>query len=173
MAYEISKTGICIPKDDSTLAVFKNIQKELNRFLDAEKKTLLTCDGKLGKQTLAALNGVVSKFPIIKMIAGGNVTSCATIADNPSAFYNGLQHLANESKLAVVACPGGIIRKILSPEPTVSPSGVVSYDAGGGGCNIAGIPCWYIALAAAGGGYYYFYKTEGGKKKRKSLFGGR
>lgn len=168
-SYTISSKGVCVPNNDITLFVFKNVQKEANRFLDAQKKPLLTCDGKLGSKTLAAINSVKSMFPTSGVL-GADIPSCSKVADNAAAYYNDLSNVANQNKLMVVPCPTGIIRSITNPQPKVEPGGAVVYPSVATS-GLGGVPYWLIALIG-GGSYYYFYQTKSGKKQLKSFRGG-
>jgi len=168
--YTISSKGSCIPKNSKVLFVFQSVQKEANRFLDAQSKPLLICDGKLGSKTLAAINSVKNTFPTSGAL-GVHVSSCTKVADNPATYYNSLNSIANQNRLAIVECPPrSIIQKITEPEPRVQPDGTVIYP-GVATAGLGGVPYWLIALIG-GGSYYYFYKTKGGKKTLKSLTGG-
>lgn len=158
-AYTVSK-GVCVPTHDTVLFVFKEIQREVNRFLDAANVDLLTVDGKLGPATIAGVNLAVKGTSL------PGVTSCTQIADAPSTYYNGLKAMADAKKLAIVMDPLSIFRTVSNPQPKVDPSGNVSYPSSG----LFGIPLWYLALVGVGGGYYYFYKTKSGIKRRKGYF---
>jgi hypothetical protein len=143
------------------LFVFKEIQREVNRFLDAANVSLLTVDGKIGQKTVDGIN-LATKGTILS-----GVTNCKQVADSPSTYYNGLKAMADARNLAIVMDPLSIFRTISDPQPEVNlTSGEVKYPSSG----VFGIPLWYLALAGIGGGYYYFYKTEGGIKRRKGYF---
>lgn len=160
----IVKNGVCIPKDKATLLVYKAVQNEANRFQAAAKKKLLVCDGKIGKNTMAAVNAVASMFPVTGVL-GRAATTCSHIADQALAYGGALRGVADQNKLAIVPCPEGIVQRITRPLPKVNAvTGEVTYPGGPGG-----IPWWVYALAAGGGGYYYFTQTESGKKQWKSL----
>jgi hypothetical protein len=152
MNYTISSGGTCVPRDKTTLFTFKLVQNEANRFLDALNKSLLACDGKLGKNTLAAVNGVGSRYPTTGLL-GKTTTSCREIADNPGGYAVALKTLADQNKLAMPACPKGIIQKITHPEPVVQIDGSVTYDSPAT-AGVGGIPYWAIALVGVGGLYY-------------------
>jgi hypothetical protein len=158
------KNGVCIPKDKITLLAYKGVQNEANRFQAEAKKKLLVCDGKIGKNTLAAVNAVASMFPVTGIL-GQPATSCRHIADQALPYGGALRAKADQQKLPIVPCPEGIVQRITRPLPKVDAlTGEVTYPGGPGG-----IPWWVYALAAGGGGYYYFTQTKSGKKQWQSL----
>ncbi len=163
--YKLSSKGSCVPVNKVAFFVYKNIQKEINRFLDKANKTLLTCDGKIGEKTLVAINRVKSMYPTTGVL-GTTISSCTKVAENPASYYLALSTIANQNNLNVVACPDSIIRRILSPSPKINPDGDLAYP-NWKTAGVGGIPFWAMLLLG-GGSYYYLY--GGGKKKtRKSL----
>lgn len=168
-SYKISSSGVCTPSNSIALTVFKNIQREVNRFLDEADKTLLTIDGKIGQKTLDGINLVHTMFPTSGLL-GGTATKCSQVADDPAGYYNALKAIADANELAIVMDPVSIVRTITNPQPRVDPSGSVSYPAPIATAGIGGVPYWLIAVV--GGSYVYFFQTKSGKKQLKSLRGG-
>jgi len=150
----IIKNGVCIPKDKIALLAYKAVQNEVNRFQAKAGKKLLVCDGKIGKNTMDAVNAVASMFPVTGVL-GRPATSCKHIADQALPYMSALQNVANQNKLPVPPCPKGIIQKITRPLPKVdNVTGEVSYPPSAS-MDIMGVPLWIIALFGAGGYYYY------------------
>jgi hypothetical protein len=166
MNYSINSRGTCIPKDKTTLLMFKAVQNEANRFQGAAGKKLLVCDGKIGKYTVAAVNGVKNMFPVTGSL-GTVVTSCSQIANSSVVFANNMKEVADMNGLDIVACPDGFLQQITRPEPEVDSSGRVTYPSMAT-TGVGGVPLWILALTGAGG-YYYFKKTKSGKKQWKAL----
>jgi hypothetical protein len=169
--YSVSSKGTCTPISLSALIAFKLIQKEANRFQDAAGKKLLACDGKIGSNTVAAINGVATMFPTSGVL-GKPVTSCRQVADSSTVYVGAMKGIADQNKLAMPACPKGIIQSITNPEPVVDEvAGTVVYPGIFTATGPGGLPLWLIALMGVGG-VYYFKSTKGGRKQWKSLTGG-
>lgn len=144
-------SGVCTPTHSLVLTVFKNIQREVNRFLDAADRSLLTVDGKLGKKTVDGIN-----MALANSMAFPTVSSCRQVANDPATYYNGLKELADRRKLvAMVMDPESIIRHITNPQPKAQPDGTIVYPSMAT-AGIGGVPYWAIALAV--GGLYYANK---------------
>lgn len=167
--YSVNSKGTCVPSNDLAFFAFKLVQNEANRFQDAAGRELLVCDGKLGKNTLAAINSVANTFPTTGVL-GKTTSSCKEVADNAGNYAAALKNVADQQKLPIVTCPKGIIQQITHPEPKIDESGTVVYPSIAT-AGFGGVPLWLIALAGVGG-VYYFKKTKGGKKQWKSLTGG-
>lgn len=150
-------SGTCRPQTFEALEVYKNLQREANRVLDANNKELIYVDGRIGNKTIDAVN-----FSL-----GTDFQNCSELADRASTMLFQLKSFTSSKQLAVVADPESIVRSIANPPSTFdAETGQVVHPSG-----IAGIPLWAVALVAASGGYYYFYQTPSGKRKRKSLLG--
>lgn len=140
-------SNVCIPEHNVVLTVFKNIQREVNRFLDDAGRPLLTIDGKLGSRTVDGINFATANTPL------PTISSCKQVADDPATFYNGLRAIADNRELALVMDPMNIVRTFVSPQPRVEPSGRVVYPSAAT-AGIGGVPYWALALAGVGGLYY-------------------
>jgi hypothetical protein len=151
------KSGTCIPSNWASVLLFKGVQKEANRFLDASGKKLLACDGKIGKNTVAAVNSVSKMYPT-SGILGGVASSCKQIADNSLGYASAMKAKADQHNLAVPACPKGIVQKITNPEPVEQPDGSIAYPSPAS-ASIGGVPLWLIAVVGVGG-IYYLKKTK-------------
>jgi hypothetical protein len=151
------KSGTCIPGNWASVAIFKEVQKGANRFLDASGKKLLVCDGKLGKNTLTAVNSVAQMYPTSGVL-GETASSCKQIASNALAYVGALKTKADQHNLAVPACPRGVIQRITNPMPVEQPDGTVAY-ASPMSASVGGLPLWMLAVAGLGG-LYYLKKTK-------------
>jgi hypothetical protein len=154
-------SGVCRPQTFEALDLYKGIQNEANRTLNAQGADLLFVDGRIGDKTRKAINKVLgSSFP-----------DCTAIAERATSVFSQLKQLADSRNLGIVAPPENIVRSVVSPpsEFDAETGQVVHPSLATAG--FMGVPLWAIALFGAGG-YYYFKKTKGGKKQWKSLTGG-
>jgi hypothetical protein len=157
-------SGVCRPQTHEALKIYKGIQQQVNRILDASGKDLLFVDGRIGTKTIAAVNFAL----------GTNHSNCAGIAENAGPILNQLANTANNKQLPVVADPKSVARDTFNPPSKFDAETGTVVHPSLATAGFAGVPLWLIALAA-GGGYYYFYMQNGKKKrkpkKRKSLAG--
>jgi hypothetical protein len=169
MAFTINSKGTCVP-DKNSLSLFRGVQMEINRFLALKNKRLLTVDGKLGSNTLEAINFIQGLYISDSAHPSVFAQNCSVLSEHAASYAENLRKLAATMNAPVVPAPSSIVRRILNPQPKVDPStGEISYPPSVATAGLFGVPFWAIALVGAGGGYYYFNKTKGGKKQWKAL----
>lgn len=87
--------GLCLPMDASTLSIYKDIQRNINRLASVQGNALIDVDGRLGPATVKALN----------MATGIDVARCDDIARNATNILITLNTQANQAGAPVVADP--------------------------------------------------------------------
>ena len=146
--------GICKPMNSRTLAFAKDLQRQLNRILKAQKKPLLYVDGSIGPKVVAAVNTAIP-YPApncdaVAQIVDELASTAAAVADNMGA--------------GAVPDPKGSMAR----SPVIDPStGVPKYPP-----RQAGLTAIFdfvqspLGLAVVGGGVLFFLMTQDKKKKK-------
>jgi hypothetical protein len=166
--------GICRPSNKGALAIFKNLQAQLNRVAQGAGLSKITVDGDLGNATLALFGkiaaflsqGGVSIDPARNMLIQAGAYGCVEIARNADALAMAATGVANQmnippkisqpSGVSTIAMPGGGTQKITTPTPAAA--SLVD--------SLSGMdPTTLLMAAGAVGAVIYF---SGGKGKRSS-----
>lgn len=153
--------GVCKPSNERTLAMFKDLQSQLNRVAQAKGIPKIAVDGDIGPGTIKLMTSAA-------MIAAG--TGCSSVASAAVPFTGAAR---------VIADAAGAPATVVSPAPArpstlVSATGaeVLAPAPGYGGSlvdswNQLSMPMRIAALGALGGLGYYVYKSSSKKKGRK------
>lgn len=126
----VTEKGFCKGTDEETELLFKNIQRQANRFLDSRGETLLYCDGIIGTKTLAA----------IRSLPGfGHTKNCQYIANQAKAYLASLTRIANRDGLTMPECPSRSIVQMIKDTPIAQATGFSFIMFG-----IAGVIGWFM-----------------------------
>lgn len=103
-------SGVCKPMDAGTLAIYKDLQNQINRLASVKGKSLIGVDGRIGSGTVKALNAVM----------GTSYSSCDEVAALANALVGQVKAVANGS---------GAPTMVQSPAPPAPPSVVSASGA--------------------------------------------
>jgi hypothetical protein len=164
--------GVCNPSDADTLAVFKNLQAQLNRVAQAGGIAKVTVDGSIGPATVALLAKIVSFLtdstpsvdPARNILLGTAGYQCTDIASNADMLGNAAQGVADAMSIPPkVSQPSGASTLVSSTGATTkittaTPAAASLVD------SLQGMdPMTLLMAAGAVGAVIYF---SGGKKRR-------
>ena len=143
-------TEVCKPMDANTLAIYKDLQTQVNRLLARLGRPLVRVDGRIGSETRKGINTALN----------ANYSSCDEIAERADEVAAALRAQADAAGAAVVPPPP-------TSKPSIpAPSGEILHpqEMGimGGGNNLL------IALLVGGSILYLFSDQAKGKKVRRA-----
>jgi len=147
--------GICMPMNSRSLQVFKDLQRVANRILYASQKSLIDVDGRIGPQTLAAVNFAM------KRVSGpyDDFGSC-----------DGLSLVADDVEMMLAGGAASIGAPETIPDPSSSKPSVLKSDgsvdnsmAKAGFVELLSSP---IGLALIGAGVFLALRQKKGAKKK-------
>ncbi len=96
--------GVCKPSNAATLAVFKNLQTQLNRAAQAKGVAKISVDGDIGPGTIALM---------AKVLGTSSSLACTTVAAGAAAFA---------ATAAGIAAAGNVPVTISQPVPVKAPT---------------------------------------------------
>lgn len=171
--------GVCNPSDSDTLAIFKNLQAQLNRVAQGLGLTKITVDGSIGPGTVALLaqiaanitSGGVSADPARNILAQTSGYTCVDVASNADMLGSAAQGMADQmsvptqvqqpSATSTLVSSAGVVSKIRTPTPAATAS-LTDMLAGVDQTTL-------LALAAGAGAIIYFTgKPKRGARSTKS-----
>ena len=142
--------GICKPMDFATLEKYKTLQRELNRLLKLDNKSLLDVDGRIGPKTVSALSNYV-----------GGYTHCDQVAGSIDSVISLVKGKVGMRAAPVVADPPRSKDVASKYDPTTK---MVVHPPQGAG--FLGMPWWLLLTAGVAG--YLIYTTTGPAKKKRA-----
>lgn len=166
--------GVCKPSDTATLAIFKNLQAQLNRVAQGAGISKISVDGDIGNDTLMLLSAIgaflaqggVSADPARNILMQASSQGCVGVATQADTLGAAAQGVADQMSVppkvsqpssgsSTLVSSGGTVTHVSTPTPA---SASIS-DA------LAGMDTTtLLALAAGAGAIIYFT----GKPKRGS-----
>lgn len=153
--------GIAIPMNAETLEIFKGLQRQLNRVLQAKKKKLVDVDGRIGPAAVSAVDLARSSSMAMGILLD-KMRSIDAIAANAPAVTLAVQGLANTLSAPAAADP-----KPSSPPSLPGPNGTVLHPpAEQMAASLGGISLSHpLVFAAVGVGVLLLLR--GGVKRRR------
>jgi hypothetical protein len=158
--------GVAKPLDAMTLTIFTQLQRVINAHLQGKGKPLISVDGRIGPQTIAALNYLASSAGgsnvLITTMTGGtvNVESIALHAGN---VLNALEGLRLGANLPIPANP-----PTTSPPSTIGANNTVINPSNSAiSASLGGLDK-LLPFAAVGVGLLLVLKLTSGKRSRSS-----
>jgi hypothetical protein len=174
--------GVCVPMDATTLATFKNLQRQTNRILAAAGKSLIGVDGRIGPGTKngvsAALGWLASRSIVGRALAllfpPDTVKNlpCDWLAQRADAVGAKMQEAATNLSAPLVADPASSKPSQPAPGGGVVHPPVDEIVSSASGSIMGWIPpiiATPLGLAALGIGalaLYKAYKGKGGTRRR-------
>jgi len=180
-----SYPGTCKPSDLATLAIFKNLQAQLNRIVYAYNKitgnnaALISVDGDIGPGTMQQVEEVqalltadtsMDVYPTAGMIKAQSTSSCSDVANNAETLVAAAQAVAD-----TIGAPASISQPSSGSSTLVSSMGKSTTvhtptPANNGIATsltdlVSGLDTTTLLLLAAGAGAVIYYS---GKKGRRS-----
>ena len=180
-----SYPGTCKPSDLATLAIFKNLQAQLNRIVYAYNKitgnnaALISVDGDIGPGTMQQVEEVqalltadtsMDVYPTAGMIKAQSTSSCSDVANNAETLVAAAQAVAD-----TIGAPASISQPSSGSSTLVSSMGKSTTvhtptPANNGVATsltdlVSGLDTTTLLLLAAGAGAVIYYS---GKKGRRS-----
>lgn len=101
--------NICKPMDAATLEVFKDLQRQTNRVLNSQGRTLLDVDGRIGPKTMAAVTQIVD-------VPFGHCDNLSAVANDMSAL---IRSKADQMNAVAVSDPVTSVPSVAKPDGTV------------------------------------------------------
>lgn len=114
-------TGVCLPMDATTLATFKDLQRQTNRLLTRAGKRTIGVDGRIGPSTVNAVADAMSWAGAMGLSAGALAQglSWSSIRGKPCDLIAAhADQIA--AKIAVIA--GGLAAPVVADPPSSKPS---------------------------------------------------
>lgn len=146
-------SGICLPMDSASLASFKSLQREMNKALKANGRSLVSVDGRIGPQTLSSYKWIANKYGM----PGGDFSSCDEMAPVADALI--VELYAVTRSLPTVPDPSG------SKPSVVAPGGGITHPPGIGKAGFVEFFTTPVGLAMVGAGVFLFLMNRDKKKK--------
>lgn len=117
----VSTNGICKPTGSASLELFKDLQRQMNRCLDAMGSAKIAVDGAIGPGTLAALQAI-SNAPSAGAYGLGSSSGFVVNTNDCTSVSN--QVLSITTKLSQLADYMGAAASVSSPSPASTPTTV-------------------------------------------------
>lgn len=117
----VTKNGVCKPTGSASLDLFKDLQRQMNRVLDAMGSAKIAVDGAIGPGTLAALQAI-SQAPSAGAYGLGSSSGFVVNTNDCASISN--QVVAITAKLSQLADYMGAANSVSSPSPTSTPTTV-------------------------------------------------
>jgi len=181
--------GTCKPSDLSTLAIFKNLQAQLNRVatgynaLLGHSVPLVSVDGDIGPGTMQMFEQVQawltadtssSGYATAAMIMQQDTSSCSAVASNAEALVPALQSVADSLSVpASISQPSsgssGLVSSSGKTTTVHTPTPANSSIATSLTDMVAGLDTTTLLLIAAGAGAFIYFtgrprKAKGSKR---------
>jgi hypothetical protein len=175
-------SGVCIPLDASTLAIFKDLQRQTNRVLSRAGKALIGVDGRIGPGTKAGISTALSWLATQSLVGKAlalvfppsmiKTVACDWVAQHADQIAAKMREAADNLAAPVVADPASS----KPSQPTSSggvanpPPDVIASSASTSIMSwvppIVGTPIGIAALVVGGLLIHKAYKSKGGRPGR-------
>lgn len=169
--------GTCKPSDSDTLAIFKNLQAQLNRVAQGLGFAKISVDGDIGPGTLGLLSqiatnissGGVSADPARNILAQTSGYTCVDVASNADMLGSAAQGMADQMSVppkitqpssgsSTLVSSGGTVTHVSTP----TPASASLTDA------LAGMDTTTLLALAAGAGAIIYFTGKPKRGTRKS-----
>lgn len=172
--------GICKPSDFATLAIFKNLQAQLNRVAQALGFKKVTVDGDIGSGVTSLLSqiaanlsqGGVSVDPARNILIQAGGYQPTEAAANADTLGNAAQGVADQmsvpAKISQPSSGSSVLVSATGAETSIStptPASASLLDSLGG---LGGLSATTILALAAGAGVLVYMAESKGSKTKKS-----
>lgn len=173
----VKRGSVCKPANSATLAIFKDMQSQLNRVAQAVGVSKIAVDGDIGNGTLYLLSNIASKMNSINAmevaLANEASNNCSTVAARAETIAYFAKAVANargvSSSVSQGGGGGGGGGSSSAPPVTIPPgTATVPGPAAGGGIMASISSMGTLEKAAVAVGAVAVGVALFGKKKRRS-----